>query len=195
MNPKLKAEFGRGLLAAWLTAKGDPRGAFMVSGDFAECKRSFFAAIVALPGMLALTSFKLETLSDVDTFRYVLVELISYAMGWAAFPLVALGVSRQIGRFQNWARYITVYNWASVIILSLVIPVSLLVNSPAIAQNLGGIIGIMLMVVIVGYGWRLARLVLLASPLQAGVLTALDLMLSFAIDSLSNHLAMGGGLF
>jgi hypothetical protein len=190
-----KAEFGRGMLAAWLTAKGDPRGALLVSGTFAECKRSFFAALVALPGMLALTSFKLEALTNVSEARYVVVELISYVIGWAAYPLVSLGISRQIGRFENWARYITVYNWASVIILALTIPVTLMVNTPAIASAIGGTIGIMMLVVIIGYEWRLARLVLQASPLQTGALCALDLLLSFSIDSFSENLAMGGGLF
>lgn len=192
MNPQLKAEFGRGLLAAWLTAKGDPRGALLVSGSFSECKRSFFAALVALPGMLALISFKLDG-QEIDTVRYLVVEMISYVMGWAAFPLVAFGISRQIGRFQYWARYVTAYNWASVIILAVTIPVTLLVNAPGISGGLGGTIGIMTLVVIIGYEWRLARLVLMASPMQAGFLTALDLLLSFAIDSMSQQLARGGG--
>lgn len=193
MNPQLKAEFGRGLLAAWLTAKGDPRGALLISGSFAECKRSFFAALVALPGMLALVSFKLDG-QEIDTARYLVVELIAYVMGWAAFPLVAFGISRQIGRFQNWARYVTAYNWASVIILAVTIPVTLLVNAPGISGGLGGTIGIMTLVIIIGYEWRLARLVLQASPMQAGFLTALDLLLSFAIDSMSQQLARGGGI-
>jgi hypothetical protein len=70
-----------------------------------------------------------------------------------------------------------------------------MVNTPAIASAIGGTIGIMMLVVIIGYEWRLARLVLQASPLQTGALCALDLLLSFSIDSFSENLAMGGGLF
>ncbi|MBF0269541.1 MAG: hypothetical protein HQL44_13225 [Alphaproteobacteria bacterium] len=194
MNPQTKAEFGRGLLAAWLTAKGDPKGALLVSGSFAECKRSFFAALVALPGMLALISFKLDALENMDGLRYLVVELISYVMGWSAFPLVAFGVSRQIGRLHLWARYITVYNWASVIILAVTIPVTLLINSPSFANALGGTLSLMTLVMIIGYEWRLARLVLQASPWQTGFLIALDLLLSFAIESMSHTLALGNAL-
>ncbi len=187
----LKDEFGRGILAAWLTAKGDGRGAQLVGTSFAECKRSFAAAIIALPGFLAMTSFELANMPGTDVWRYIWVQLIAYVMGWAAFPLAALGVARQIGREEVWARYITVYNWASVIILALTIPATLLLSSPGASQGLGGMVQFMLLVVILGYEWRLARLVLLASPLQAALLVALDTLLSFAINGLAHQIAAG----
>lgn len=191
MNPELKAEFGRGILAAWLTAKGDPKGAYLVSGEFAECKRSFFAVLVGLPGMLALSFFRLEGLQEIDATRFLLSELVTYAIGCSAFPLVVFGISRQIGLFKHWARFVTVYNWASVIILALTIPVTFIVNSPAFSQAFGQSIGIMMLIVIIGYDWRLARHVLMASPMQAAMLTALDLLLSFSIESMSQQLATG----
>lgn len=191
MNPELKAEFGRGLLAAWLTAKGDPRGAFLVSGGFAECKRSFFAVLIGLPGMLALSFFRLDSLGEIDATRYLLAELITYAIGCTVFPLAVFGISRQIGLFQHWARFVTVYNWASILILALTIPVTFLINAQEASSAFGQSIGIMMLIVIVGYDWRLARLALMASPMQAAMLTAFDLVLSFSIESMSQQLALG----
>lgn len=191
MNPELKAEFGRGLLAAWLTAKGDPRGAFLVSGGFAECKRSFFAVLVGLPGMLALSFFRMESMGNIDAVHYVLAEIVTYAIGCTAFPLAVFGISRHIGLFQHWARYVTVYNWASIIMLALTIPVTFLINSPGVSAAFGQSIGIMMLIVIVGYDWRLARMALMASPMQAAMLTVLDLLLSFSIESMSQQLSAG----
>ncbi|MBF0355615.1 MAG: hypothetical protein HQL43_10315 [Alphaproteobacteria bacterium] len=185
----LKNEFGRGILAAWLTAKGDPRGAFLVTNSFDACKRSFAAAIIAFPGFLALTSFELANLPGADTWRYILVQMIAYGMGWAAFPIAALGVARQIGRVESWARYITVYNWASVIILGLTIPATLVLSSSAASQGVAGMVQFMLLVAILGYEWRLARLVLQATPLQAALLVAVDTLLSFAINGMAHHIA------
>ena len=75
---------------------------------------SFFAAVLAAPGYLALALLSFEETPIADPLRVFLVESIAYVIGWVAFPLAMVYVARALGREKRYVNYIVAFNWAQV---------------------------------------------------------------------------------
>jgi len=73
-----------------------------------------------------------------DWVRVLLVETIAYVIGWTAFPLVILPVTRILGRESLWLDFIIVYNWSQVLqygAILAIIAVSLSGLAPPVLQG------------------------------------------------------------
>ena len=77
--------------------------------------RSFFAALLIAPVYLVFpansTASRTETL---DPVHDALVNVLAYVIGWVAFPLAMITVTRMLGREERYVGYIVAYNWSAV---------------------------------------------------------------------------------
>ena len=115
---------------AWRLGRFDGTGmaAFANSTDVAW--RSFYAAVLIAPlwMLVSLLRYAIDP-SDVATqtplLRYLTVEIISYVIGWTAFPVIMAGVCEQLGRTSTYPRFVAAYNWSMLIQYMIYLPVVL----------------------------------------------------------------------
>lgn len=78
--------------------------------------RSFYAALILLPLYLVYL-LTLPMPEGVGAGRYWLIEAIAYPLVWTLWPLISFYVCRSAGVPDRYTAYITVYNWAQVLLL------------------------------------------------------------------------------
>ncbi len=92
-----RAELVASLFGAWCLIKFDPRGLSYFNCSVEGFWRSFFAAIVALPLFVALSSMHAYEIEAGSSGSFG-VHLIRYAVGWVAFPIVMEILVRVLNR-------------------------------------------------------------------------------------------------
>jgi hypothetical protein len=123
------AEAATALYGAWRLACRDPGGLRYMDTSMAGARRSFRAALFALPAAIPLMLMRLAYYPPrADTARVVVVEIIAYAIGWTAFPVVAHAAARVAERAHRYAMMVAAYNWislAQILVLLVVTPITL----------------------------------------------------------------------
>jgi hypothetical protein len=154
--------------------------------------RSFVAAAICLPAFLAL---RLLSWSAMDAppealARPLVAELTGYVYGWVLFALVSLPVIAGWGRAAQWPRFLSAWNWISVVQYLLQIALAAL-----LMLGLPGILAQALTLVVVGYSlwleWFMARAALGITGGRAAGLVVLDLGLGLFIAGFVQRLSMG----
>ena len=112
---------------AWRLAKGDTGG--MEHFDFSADGfwRSFWAIVVVAPGYAILVADQYirrgEPVAFWPTFS---AEAVSYLFGWAAFPILAIFLTRMFDVAGRYVPLIVALNWASMVqIGALLVPIVL----------------------------------------------------------------------
>lgn len=179
-------EVARGLYGAWRLARLDPNGIDLF-GDTAEAFwRSFYAMLIAAPGFVILVALRLSGLELTSgPVHIVLVEAISYVVGWFAFPFVMLYVVDQIDRRERFFRYIAAYNWAVVLQIALLLAVNFIVLGFAMPAMAAGYLGFATTVAVLVYWWFIARVGLGIGGGAAAAIASLDLGLSFVLSGVT----------
>src|SRR5712691_1849079 len=95
-------------------AVGDRRGLGVFDSSIDGFWRSFRAGAICYPLYLLLVGFRVSAAQwEISGVAPILVvETIAYVIVWAAFPLLILPVSRQLGRDDRFLPFIVVYNWS-----------------------------------------------------------------------------------
>ncbi len=111
-----REEILRSLYGAWRLAASIESGMRYFTLTVDGFWRSFFAAVLVAPGYVILVAR--ELIGRVDTFDLgwvVLVQVLAYALSWAAFPLAAVLLIRLFDLSGNYVALIVSLNWAAVI--------------------------------------------------------------------------------
>ena len=178
----IPADIANALYGAWRLARLDRGGlAFFDHGE-AAFWRSFRAAFIAYPAFLLLLPLGPGDSGTTDWVRVLLVETIAYVIGWTAFPLVILPVTRILGRESLWLDFIIVYNWSQVLqygAILAIIAVSLSGLAPPVLQ--GGLLYLAYLAVFAYEGF-IARIVLNISWPAAGMIVLIDFVLGRLIS-------------
>ncbi len=177
------SEIAGGLYGAWRLARLDPAGLKYFNTTVDGFWRSFFAAILVAPLVIALFYVRY---SDGDLFasplRIAAIETVAYVMAWVAFPVVMVGLSRTLDRENRYITYIVAYNWASVWQNLVFLPIAILIEIGMITGSFAGTLSLVLMVVVLSYTWVVTRYALDVTGGVAAMLVAVDLVLSFAVN-------------
>lgn len=141
-----------GLFAAWRLFLRDDRAVALFDGTPEGAVKSFYCALVVLPGYLLVIAYAHTMLpaQEIDWFRFALVEAIAYVVSWCVWPLLMFYVARALDRSGAYCLYVTAFNWGSgpqilvwLVVLSLAI--SGLVPRDVLAiVNLGALVIILL---------------------------------------------------
>ena len=104
------------LFGAWRLAQFQADGLRYLDASREGARRSFWAALLALPAAIPLTLIRLSMFPPRDDeLRVFFIEAVAYVIGWAAFPVVAQIAARIAEREQHFARVVCAYNWTSLL--------------------------------------------------------------------------------
>lgn len=119
--------------------------------------------------------------------RTVLLEAIAYVVGWVAYPLLMVSVTRIIDRERQFFRYMVAYNWFQV-------PKELLFFILTVAYLLGGLpregLQFLALVAVCGvlfYFWFIAKTGLEVDGYTAAGLVLIDLTVSLVISGVASR--------
>jgi hypothetical protein len=167
---------------AWLDRSG--MGHFNLSVD--GFWRSFFAAALVAPGYALLVVRELlarqEELNPAWAF---VVESLAYGIGWAAFPVVAIGLTHLLGLSRNYAAMIIAANWAAVIQIGLFLAA---VALGFVLPPLAGLVVTVATCLILFYQWFVIRTALDTTAGIAIVLVLVDLLVNLAVNATADSL-------
>lgn len=146
---------------AWRLFLRDPAGAKQFGATPEDFWKSFFAAVVVLPGfalLLALTPNPARLAAPLP--RLIPIELIAYTIGWCVWPLVVAPLSRWFNFEKHYIRYIVAYNWASIPQVSLMLFIVIIGQLFSLDQALFGILTLAAAIWLIAYHAFIVRCVL-----------------------------------
>lgn len=145
--------------------------------------RSFFAMALVLP-MSAFAAIMFRENAEVSATVLASRTTVNLVLQWAVFTALMLIFTRSLGLGHHYMRFITVYNWSSVVATGcMMVPVLLH------GMNLIGIEGALLVVffiflLMLAYFWFVARLTLETSGGVAAGIVFIDFLLNISIERL-----------
>jgi hypothetical protein len=183
-----REDIAKGLFGAWMMARGDKRAAVLFDNNLDAVWKSFWAAALCLPAYLAIVL--LDYLQNPPTGglgRFLAAQSIAYVIGWAAYPLLMVTVTRLLERLLVYPRYIAAYNWANVITLNLSLLAAVLGASGLLPRGGMAFVQLIVLTAIVAYEGFIAATLLALPPWRAGLVVAIDLLLSFLVTGLAER--------
>lgn len=113
---------------------------------------------------------------------FLAVEVLTYVIGWALFPVVLLALAPRLGWGDRVLRYITVYNWFQVAVALALLPFILLNGLNILPQEGAQLLMMITATAIMVYSWFIARHSLKVPGLTATGCVVLDLLLSVFVN-------------
>jgi hypothetical protein len=136
---------GNGLQAAFLLARGRADGLRHVETGPDGAARSFFAAMICLPGFLCLRLLDwVDAGVPLRVGHALAADLLAFVIAWAGFALISRHVAILLGREDRWPRYIAAWNWCNVAQYGLLVAAGLpgLLGAPDFVQQACGLIAL-----------------------------------------------------
>ena len=184
-------EIVRSIEAAWLLARGDTaamqRFDVSVDGFF----KSFAAALVVAPAyvLVLLDQYRLAGWPQ-HPWGTAMAEAVGFVIGWAAFPLAAIPLTRLLGVSAGYVPLIVANNWSTVIQVGLytaVVVLGLILPAPMRTTAL-----LTATVLVLAYQWFVIRTALATTGGTAAALVVIDLLLSIAVSRVVDGLLQPG---
>lgn len=175
------AEISAGLYGAWRLARGDEAGLDYFDATPQGALRSFHAALLALPIVVLFQTVELSQheLIAASPGKIAIVTILTFALDWAAYPLIVLKMAPNMGFDDKVMRFIPALNWARVL------SVGALVIATLIGMAVGGGVSILfsfiLTALVLVYHWFVAKASLQITGGQAALLVAIDLVMTYII--------------
>lgn len=178
-------EIQSALYGAWLLFKLDRRGLEFFEDSVPAFWRSFFAAVIVLPGFAILQWVDgADSEMSAGPLSILLVELIAYVVIWAGFPLALHHLCQGIGRETRFVRTVIALNWSVVIQIALTLPVHLIAASGILGSGLSTLAIVAVILVTLFYEGFVAHTALEVSPPMAALVVAIDVAISLAVQAL-----------
>lgn len=172
-------EISYGLYGAWRLARLDPAGMGFFDQSIEGFWKSFFAAVLVAPAHILIFLLQLAELKvSAGPLHIVAVESLIYVISWLAFPFVVFYLAQTLGRAREYRGFVVAYNWAQVIQLLLVLPVSLVVAGGWLPDPIAYLLYIGMLAAVLGYEWFIARTALTLSGSGAAGVVALAFVLA-----------------
>ena len=183
------------LFGAWRLAHFDSQGTVYFDRSAEGALRSFWVALLLLPAYAVLVLMHLaENPPALGWTGLLFVHGIAYLIGWTAFPVAMLWLSRLLDRGAEFPGYVAMYNWSQVLITVVVLPMAAVRSGRLLPEPLIGILGVVVDVAMMAYLWFIARAGLRVAPVAAMAVVLTDLAISVVIWSAADHLSAGGRL-
>jgi hypothetical protein len=166
-------ELRESIWGAWRLAHLDVTGMrwFNLSSD--GFFRSFFAALVIAPAyfLVAWIGSMPGPEPTAPPPRSIVADVISYPLLWLVFPLLLAAAGRQLGLTRQYAAGVIALNWAQVVIMAVVLPITLLALTGALGP-FGALLYLAAYAASLFYTWFVLRTALETTGGIAAVLTA-----------------------
>ncbi len=175
------AELARAASGAGRLAMLDKNGLDCFDNSVEAFWRSFQAALFLAPAYMLL--FLLRPAvgpTEANLVQVVLVQAISYGIGWVAFPLAMIPVCDTMGRFDRYFRFIVAHNWSGIVKMSVFLGAAIL-SRGLLGPGLGAVLDLMAIVATLIYQWFVTRTALAISRRAAIAIVGLDLAITLSI--------------
>jgi hypothetical protein len=176
-----REEIASALYGAYRLAWFDPTGMGHFNLTFDGFWRSFFAAALVAPAYAILVGLQVADEPEaVDLGLLVVTESIGYVLAWAAFPLVAIVLTRLLGLDRHYVALIVALNWTAVLQTALFLIVVLL--GPVLPGALGTLLITLTTGAILVYQWFVIRSALQTTSGIALMMLLVDLVITAVIN-------------
>lgn len=122
-------EIGLGLRAAYHGLWGRAEMVATVPNDRGMALRSFLALVMASPWFAfeRWMAYRLPVWLYIpyNPPRLIILEIIHELQSWVIFPLIVFALTRVLGGRHNFWRYVTLNNWATLVLLPLMMLIGL----------------------------------------------------------------------
>lgn len=146
--------------------------------------RSFFAAVLVLPGYLILSLADPEVaVESVSPIHDGIIYVLAYVISWIAFPLAMVPVSGLLEREERFIPFIVANNWAAVPQICLLVAATILRAGLGLNEILSGMIGLATFGAILVYFWFVARTALKIPAFAAVGVVALNVAITVIISA------------
>lgn len=184
----LISEIAAGIYGAWRLARRDPVGLAYFDASLRGFWRSLIiAALITLPGALALEYLDGTLSGETGAGRALAVDLIASVIQWTAFPLVMVYIADSLGRGQNYFRFTVAYNWSQVIQMAAFVPIAIMANLRP--DPVTALFSLVVMVLLLAYQGFVAHKALDVPPMPAMGIVILDMLLGGFINKVASGLA------
>ena len=153
--------------------------------------RSFLAPVMLAPFYLGIILYDAgagaaaagaEAAADAaEPDGLVLLRVLSFALGWIAYPLAMIPIARMLQLGGAYVPYIIMWNWSAVPQAALMVPALLAVEF--MEPRAAGLLFMSAMLTVLFYGYLVARAGLRCAPATAAGVVVLDLVLSLLINA------------
>lgn len=181
-------EVARSIHGAIRLATFDPRGFDFFDDSDERFWKSFWAAAFVAPFHLFVALAGAGPKGPPSMGRFFVIVVIFYVIWWSLWPLIMVSVTRSLGRFERFNRYMMAYNWAQFVGIVFMITVAFLSNM-LFPQGIASIIFYAGIGAVLAYEWFIARNGLQITKIQAAGLVAFNVALSFGLRYLTEAFA------
>ena len=168
-----------GLFAAWRMFMRDRRAIALFDDSLMGVIKSFFCAVLVLPGYILIMALGPgDGSAEVGFFRLVTVNAAAYVVLWVAWPLLMAYIAPALDRDAEYFRYVVAYNWSWAPQILLILIVILLAASGVVPRDILVTLNIAAIVVMVLYHLFILRVALRLTLLLGIALVVAELILS-----------------
>jgi len=186
------------LTGAWRLLMGKPDGARLLDVSADGFWNSFFAVVVAFPALIVGWVGIANELGDLGgdlggrvsiVLRLAVIDLLAWIV-----PLLALGlVARPAGFADRYVHFVVASNWASVLLVWLMLPLAILNLLVPGASDLNDAISLVVFLAALVLTWRMTNAVLgKGAAIATAVFVAVLFVSLFLILSLQNLFGLDG---
>ena len=189
-------EITKSINGAWRIARMDQNALNYFNMSIEGFWRSFLAVLIVVPlyvvflvlNLGQLSGMELPTGSATSKELYVAIKLAAHILGWLAFPVVMIPISRLMDLSQSYVPYIIVWNWSNVLVMAVILPAVLLFPPSAQSGQSAKLILMAAQITVLFYGYLVARAGLQCKILTAIGVVMLDLLLGLLFNLLAGRL-------
>jgi len=183
-------EIVRAVYGCWCLALNRPGAIELFDRSEAGFWRSFFAAVLALPGIM---------ISEVAHGRGDWLEggfhdwisfALRYAIYWLAFPCVAVLIAEKIGVLEKILDFLVPYNWLALTFVYITSLIYLLASGDGAVAGFFDMLSVVPWLLVVVLRWRWARDLLGVSGLMAAGFVLADELVSLMAYLLLESIAI-----
>lgn len=184
-----RIEFAAAIAGVRGLARFDSRALGFFDATLAGFWRSYWAAAILAPFTAAMVARQAMLEPPDSPVRFVISQAVGYALGWLAFPLAMVQIADMLGRRERYFTYMVSYNWFHLIEIALWGPLLVLGLANALPPAAEGFLSLIILGVLLGYEWFIAKTALKIEGGPAAALVAIDLLLNLVIDRVADALS------
>jgi len=173
----------KNLYGACLLARFDRTGLTFFENNVEGFWRSFQAAVICAPIYVTLLIMRYMHIEiGVPIFIAIIICVLSYIISWFAFPYTMFHVSKMINRERFFFRYISAYNWATVIQLLALLAIAITTHNNLLVPVFSGFLTLALIFAIYIYKGFIAYICLEIPIGKSIVLVLLDFIIALLFE-------------
>lgn len=189
-------EIAAGVTGAWGLFLRDKQALSLIDCSPRGAARSFRLAVLLAPVYLVILALVWAPFwPNLDLGILVLVEGLTWVIGWTAMPLIVYWLSGLIGVRDNWFAFVAAYNWTAPIQMAIALIVILLTAIPMFQGAAAFVVFLVATFIRLSYLVFVTRVALDVGSGAAVGLTALDFVLALILEAQSNAIIrIGSGI-